>query len=102
MGHYDAGLLAVPDVRKHKLGAKALSPLIEKTQECKANIGVQPEAAQAGESMPCVLPKPSLSFHSIDISSKSFLLICSDGIWEFISSSEAVELCSQFTPGEAM
>lgn len=31
-----------------------------------------------------------------------FMLLCSDGVWEFINSQEAVDMCNKFAPSEAM
>jgi serine/threonine protein phosphatase PrpC len=44
----------------------------------------------------------SVSSHSLDPISDKFLLICSDGVWEFISSKEAVEAVARFRKDQAM
>jgi serine/threonine protein phosphatase PrpC len=49
-----------------------------------------------------VVPEPEIISHSRDINSQQFLIIASDGIWEFIESQEAVEIVSACTsPQEA-
>jgi len=45
---------------------------------------------------------PSLSSHSIDPARDKFLLMCSDGIWEFMTSEEAVHAVAPFRNSEAM
>lgn len=39
--------------------------------------------------------------HKTNATSDAFLLLCSDGVWEFISSHEAVKIASKFTTGKA-
>lgn len=44
---------------------------------------------------------PSVSSHDLDPNKDRFLLLCSDGVWEFISSEEAVKEVSNFETGDA-
>jgi len=42
-----------------------------------------------------VIPDPDVSEYDLDESRDIFLIICSDGVWEFISSQEAVDMVAQ-------
>mmetsp|Transcript_21159 Transcript_21159/g.49169 ORF Transcript_21159/g.49169 Transcript_21159/m.49169 type:complete len:433 (-) Transcript_21159:157-1455(-) len=96
-GSYDAGISAVPDVNKLTVastpelvggvpGENGLRPPVERKLSCSSH----------GSS------KPSVSSYSIDVASDRFLLLCSDGVWEFISSEEAVVAVSIFKRENAM
>merc|ERR1712228_1156791 len=43
----------------------------------------------------------SVSSHGLDPNVDKFLLLCSDGVWEFVSSQEAVQAVASFDPTEA-
>jgi len=45
---------------------------------------------------------PSVTSQAIDPASDKFLLICSDGVWEFMTSEEGVATVAAFKPHEAM
>jgi len=46
-----------------------------------------------------VISEPDVSVMKVQVGWR-FVLICSDGVWEFISSQEAVELVAKFPPAE--
>lgn len=87
LGYYDAGLSCVPDVGTQKLGAPK-------------KVETAPDGKPDDDSI--LGPEPALSSHSIDPLTDFFLLICSDGVWEFLESQEAVRLCAKYPPTEAM
>lgn len=91
-GYYDAGLSPIPDICYHKLGF--------------SKGGATPPAV-ANSPVPGTVPKRRTSKESDmrDITNRpgidKFLLICSDGVWEFISSQEAVDLSSKMAMSNA-
>jgi serine/threonine protein phosphatase PrpC len=77
-GYYDAGLSPIPDIAYHKLGRK---------QDSGAGFPGSPPGEVNG---PGSKTRSSVTHRQgVD----KFMLICSDGVWEFISSQDAVELC---------
>jgi len=113
-GFWHAGISATPDissvhVRAHQDPAKS--------KESTAGDGVtevEPTDADSDGGMEgmvgkdsatskasCVSSQASLSSYSLAPSDK-FLLLCSDGVWEFLTSEEAVRVVSKFDAKDAM
>ncbi|EEQ99950.1 PP2C, putative, partial [Perkinsus marinus ATCC 50983] len=44
--------------------------------------------------------EPEIRIRKIDRARDRFVVLCSDGVWEFITSQMAVELINRYTPGE--
>lgn len=122
-GFYDAGISAAPDVAAHHVGKSNNHPHLEGTidphspkhqnGECKAAavMGTAPAVPAAPTPSSPEMDEEKIltsetsgtcSSHSIDPECDKFLLICSDGVWEFVSSKEAVEAVSKFRPDQAM
>jgi serine/threonine protein phosphatase PrpC len=131
LGFHDAGISACPDVAERPIVHQETNPPPEKNETgvtglntptspkspttkspIKASSNAEPSPAEngAGSRRPSVCSSgsagsshaPSVASHPIDPMSDKFVLICSDGVWEFMTSDEAVQLVSQFNPSEAM
>jgi len=126
LGFHDAGISAVPDVCQRRIETRepvkevkaeqrpatptspAASPKSDGAQEggdaetlSQANRSV--ERRQSSDSVNSTTSyAPSLSSHTIDPRSDKFVLLCSDGVWEFLTSDDAVQIVSQFDANEAM
>jgi len=83
LGNYDAGVSAVPEVSKVPLSSNG-------------------QSEQSPDGPDLIGAVPSVSSHSIDPMTDHFILLCSDGVWEFISSDEAVAICADHGPNQAM
>jgi len=128
VGFYDAGISAIPDILSHSVGVRAEDGGIN--NHCINGVSTEIEAlntpsgqAKAASVMP-VMPatvqdapakpdikrpeerngskEPSVSSHSIDPVSDKFIIIASDGVWEFLSSKEAVDAVGKFRQDQAM
>lgn len=76
-GFHDAGISASPDIVKRL-------------------VGVQPGETHATPSDTGSTSAPSISSHDIDPETDKFILLCSDGVWEFIDSESAVQEVAKF------
>lgn len=45
---------------------------------------------------------PDIKVTQLDSEKKYIILLCSDGVWEFISHVEALDIVSEFPPAKAM
>jgi len=81
-GYHDAGISATPDIAHRTIHESGSSK----------NDHMDDAAAGAYE--------PSLSSYELDSTDK-FLLLCSDGVWEFVSSSTAVQIANSYPLQEA-
>jgi serine/threonine protein phosphatase PrpC len=99
-GFYDAGISASPEVKTHSMNTISVAPAEngntggDKTSDDEEAVPVT-RAASGGSSV------ASVSSHELDPNVDKFLLLCSDGVWEFISSKEAVKAVATFAPSEA-
>jgi len=124
-GFNDAGISAIPEVSKHEVeaskakdeadvpgresdvpGLTGESKLQDAGRETTAPTSMNVDAGAAsisshGASSASSHGTPSVSSFNLNPSSDKFLLIASDGVWEFISSEEAVQEVSQFAPNQA-
>jgi len=95
-GANDAGISAVPDVSQFDVTAppeeRAAAPLLP---------GENGPAEGRKLSSASATSKPSISSYSITGADR-LVLLCSDGIWEFISSDEAVATVGKFRQQDAM
>lgn len=85
-GWHDAGISAIPDV---KVGLP---------REEKVAAGVVDDGS--GEAVE--QRSPSISSFAVNPNTKQFLLLCSDGVWEFMSSIAAVKEVAKFKETEAI
>jgi len=124
LGHHHAGISASPVVEgiNIKDGGHVAGDTKEKEKETIAapqsspqrssedpladdeeRIPVLPEDVDMLElgNVGCASHQASVSSHNLS-SADRFVLLCSDGIWEFISSQEAVDIVSRYPPERAM
>mmetsp|Transcript_37581 Transcript_37581/g.79864 ORF Transcript_37581/g.79864 Transcript_37581/m.79864 type:complete len:449 (-) Transcript_37581:79-1425(-) len=111
-GFYDAGISAVPDVSANAISISP-EPMYRKDdskgkdringkgdQEGPANTSGEGRRASTSSNV-SLASRPSVSSYSIAPGSDKFILLCSDGVWEFISSQEAVDAVGRFKKDEA-
>merc|ERR1719174_435445 len=113
-GFNDAGISAIPDLNKHEVEVSSpKSP--KKPLEDPAAVpqdtdeSVLRDAGSATTAKPTLEPSlssasvstPSVSSLNIDPSIDKFLLIASDGVWEFVTSEEAVQEVACFQGNQA-
>eukprot|EP00747_Dinoflagellata_sp_TGD_P092585 gnl/TRDRNA2_/TRDRNA2_165463_c0_seq1.p1 gnl/TRDRNA2_/TRDRNA2_165463_c0~~gnl/TRDRNA2_/TRDRNA2_165463_c0_seq1.p1 ORF type:complete len:458 (+),score=111.75 gnl/TRDRNA2_/TRDRNA2_165463_c0_seq1:114-1487(+) len=107
LGFYDAGISCQPDIHQQTL-ANPKEPLLSGVMPAEEVNSKIEEAANgentATEKGEAFIPSgsPSLSSHDIDPVTDQFVLLCSDGVWEFVSSQEAVKTVGNFQPDQAM
>lgn len=98
-GFNDAGISAVPEVLIHKVD------IVQELDVPGITEAESPTLREAAKetSAPSVDTgaTPSVSSHNINPVSDKFLIAASDGVWEFISSDEAIQEVSQFPPNQA-
>jgi serine/threonine protein phosphatase PrpC len=87
-GFNDAGISATPDVNKWGVESAQESDI-----ENPDGSGIAPQLSHSSS--------PSVGSHALDPKRDKFILLCSDGVWEFISSEEAVREVSRFSQDEA-
>lgn len=93
-GFHDAGISAVPDVLKHLL----TEPAAPKSDPTKGPVSPPGEVEGGRERSPS---KPSVT--SVDLNPNDrFLMLCSDGVWEFLKSEDAVNEVTKFKAQDAM
>lgn len=122
-GHYHAGISASPDVASHAITADPSfsigAPSTDVNQFVDQDAGVDDVACPAltksalsdinNQDAPktqhscgdAVSSKPSLTSYTLQPTDK-FVLLCSDGVWEFMTSEEAVNLVGGFECCDAM
>jgi serine/threonine protein phosphatase PrpC len=114
-GFNDAGISAIPDVNKREVESSVQA----KPEDGNENTEVKdakPEDLKDGSSDTAperqtskegstssrgLEATPSVSSHEVDLTKDRFLLLCSDGVWEFTSSEEAVKEVAKFPPDRA-
>jgi serine/threonine protein phosphatase PrpC len=92
-GFNDAGISAVPDVTSQVV--KSATPDSEKKN------GNGENSADADDRISIQSSTASVSQHSVDPDVDKFILICSDGVWEFITSERAVQEIANYPPEAA-
>jgi serine/threonine protein phosphatase PrpC len=80
-GYYDAGLSPIPDICYHKLRKSDNSKKAGDTAKFPGSVN-----EGSGSPMRDITNRPGVD---------KFMLICSDGVWEFISSQDSLELCTK-------
>lgn len=109
-GFNDAGISALPDIRKSLVGVSPTAPqedvpgppgqpFLPKESELSSGLYSNAETADTEGRQP--MRVPSVSSHGIDPQTDKFVLLCSDGVWEFIASETAVKEVGKFTDKEA-
>jgi len=105
-GSNDAGISAVPDVNKRCVSVQpSVIPNIPVLHGMDLDCGDSEKTYDSGKGLSdnsSASNAPSISSFSIDPATDKFVLICSDGVWEFIPSEEAVKTVCGYPPGEAM
>jgi|Transcript_25625 serine/threonine protein phosphatase PrpC len=96
-GFNDAGISCVPDVNQHFM---SVQPTAQPTKPQPAAIDDEPSNTEPARSPSLQSSTPTVSSYDIDKQDK-FILLCSDGVWEFISSQVAVNEVSAFPPEES-
>jgi serine/threonine protein phosphatase PrpC len=91
-GFHDAGISACPDIKKRLVAVKPT----------EATAAVQPAADANSDEGQITERTPSISSHDIDPNTDKFILLCSDGVWEFITSEAAVQEVAKFKKSEAV
>lgn len=76
-GFHDAGISAIPDVKARKVGQGPT------------------DSTSGGAS------EPTVTALELQATEDKFVMLCSDGVWEFIESQEAVQTVAQFPPEAA-
>jgi len=85
-GVHNAGISPVPDVSTRVIHQETPEDMLRKSSASSSSLGSH----------------ASVSSHQLDPEVDKFLLLCSDGIWEFITSQQAVEHISGFKHEDAM
>jgi len=88
LGYYDAGLSSEPDLSSHELKTRI--------EEIDGLVVDAPPTPSAGSE------EPGISSMKLDPAVDSFMLLCSDGVWEFLSSQKAVDICAKYPASQAM
>jgi len=92
-GHHDAGISAAPDVSKQFVTA------VPDGSGGDAKDGKdKPKADKDDKGITSA--SPSVSSHCIHPENDKFVLLCSDGVWEFIASQVAVQEVAKYKTGE--
>lgn len=84
-GFNDAGISAMPDINSRPLATEP-----------------PPEMGLRQYSMRSDGSKPTVSSREYDPATDKFILLCSDGVWEFVSSDQAVLTVAQYSRSEAL
>ncbi|CAD7947770.1 unnamed protein product [Amoebophrya sp. A25] len=104
-GYYDAGISATPTITYYKLSGTAATG---GKMDHEVGLMGQPAAINGQQQIPgAILPTTSASEPGhrghVDVfcdggvlGSDEFLLVCSDGVWEFMSSQECVEMVDTY------
>lgn len=127
-GFNDAGISAIPEVNRHEVEVSKAKDEAD-VPGCESDVPGLTSESPSGASREAAAPTssnadaaaptstassasshagsasshgtPSVSSFNLNPSRDKFLLIASDGVWEFISSEEAVQEVSQFAPNQA-
>lgn len=127
LGYYDAGISSDPDVKSHDVATAQKADKAAKSDPAGQSETAEgtnivpnavPEAAENGGREKLALEQPDADGAARPLTSTSsdpevhsvqldpavdlFVLLCSDGVWEFMSSQEAVEVCAKFPQSKAM
>mmetsp|Transcript_89641 Transcript_89641/g.254121 ORF Transcript_89641/g.254121 Transcript_89641/m.254121 type:complete len:447 (-) Transcript_89641:119-1459(-) len=94
-GFYDAGISAVPDVHQRLVDSSVAHGEPTTAWDTKSSKGEGDGAenrvcSRAPSVCSSECSRPTVSSYTIDPNSDKFILLCSDGVWEFVSSEEAV------------
>eukprot|EP00927_Polykrikos_kofoidii_P053243 TRINITY_DN4754_c0_g2_i1.p1 TRINITY_DN4754_c0_g2~~TRINITY_DN4754_c0_g2_i1.p1 ORF type:complete len:528 (-),score=78.05 TRINITY_DN4754_c0_g2_i1:224-1708(-) len=92
-GHFGAGISAIPDVNSHPVGNDlTVGGELEKEGDVKCSSTLSESTISSSATM------SSYAISKCD----RFVLLCSDGVWEFVSSQEAVSAVADFETEHAM
>jgi len=98
-GSYDAGISAVPDVNQLTVAPATLD--VASTPATPGEISQRPEMERKG-STSSTSSKPSINSYNINRAAGKFILLCSDGVWEFVGSEEAAAVVGPYKRENAM
>lgn len=94
-GFHDAGISAVPDVNSQVVRTAPPQPVPQEgAKENGEETQVQSRPSYGSST-------PSVSQHSVDPDVDKFMLLCSDGVWEFINSDRAVQEVANYSAENA-
>jgi len=122
LGFHDAGISAEPDVCERHIQEGALEAAVPSGRSPRSALPTSPEEPRTeephtiernGERRPSFVSStsvnsttpscaPSVGSHNIDPLCDKFVLLCSDGVWEFMTSDDAVQVVAQFDSCQAM
>lgn len=94
-GYFHAGISCVPDISSHNVASRSGAA----AGTAKDDAG--DDAACRVATSESLTSSASLTSYRVQLMDK-FVLLCSDGVWEFLSSRDAVNVISQFPRPEAM
>lgn len=96
VGFFHAGISAVPDVHSQPVTDGTAPP-----PDAASDPGlIKRETSEASQPSRISGSTPSVKSYKINAADR-FLLLCSDGVWEFVSSAEAVKFVGRFAASEA-
>lgn len=98
-GFNDAGISAIPDVNKRAVETPKPEEQKDVSESPTSPLDIDRQVSTS--SRPSIEATPSVSSHEVDPSKDKFLLLCSDGVWEFISSEEAVKEVARYPANDA-
>lgn len=91
-GFHDAGISALPDITKRHLSSVLGLPA-KADELCKPDSTISDTGSTSA---------PSISSHEIDPDTDRFVLLCSDGVWEFMDSDTVVQEVAKFPTDDAV
>jgi len=99
-GFNDAGISATPDVNKRLVDNPAPKEVQDPATHGEPDMNTSDDMLEVQKAL-SNSTTPSITSHDIDPKRDKFVLLCSDGVWEFISSAEAVQEVASFPVNEA-
>lgn len=104
LGYYDAGLSSDPDLKTHMLLRSRPAEEVDDGQldQGGSGGGEPDEELVHHQSLNSEATDPDITTVRLDPTEDMFMLLCSDGVWEFLSSQKAVDICSKYQATQAM
>lgn len=101
LGYYDAGLSSDPDLKTHMLLRSR--PAAPEGSWDEGGAGEEPDEDPAQlQGADSEATDPDITTLRLDPAEDMFMLLCSDGVWEFLTSQKAVDICSKYQATQAM